>query len=247
MPVGVRVSSSAPGIKNDRNSIRVRSLPFSGGRFRALPLIVLLLAVVLGGPAGVWADQWPWAARPGQLLGGLALTVATASRYDLAQEPRVCQLVFYACGPTGCFKNQALTLDLTAPDVLVGRQRLHYLALDLPAGLYRLAEVRGWIILGQERREFTFPLHYLFQVREGRTIYLGRFNLAIRLLSKGREFRSIAAGQVATVQGPVEIPDLTFDYVVEDCFHLDATALLRAHPGRDFYPLTPQLMIWMED
>ena len=203
--------------------------------------------MVLCLPAGAWAVQWPWAARPGQLLGGLALIVATASRYDLAQEPRVGQLVFYACGPTGCSQDQALALDLTAPDALVGRQRLHYLALDLPAGLYRLAEARGWVALGQERREFTFPLHYLFQVREGRTVYLGRLNLTIRPQAKGREFRSIAAGQATTDQGPAETPDLTFDYFVEDCFHLDATALLRAHPGRDFYPLTSQPMIWMED
>ncbi len=204
-----------------------------------------LLFFSLAASPSAGGGEWPWAAASDQILGTAALVAALDARgFDSA--PAIDRLRFYACAEPGCREGQPLDLLYTGPRVMENRTRFHYLALDLPPGGYRLAQVEGSIRLGRERVGFSFPLHYIFYVRQGSTAYLGRLNLTLR--PKGRYFEIVAV-EPSTVAGPkgrIDVPALTFDFAVTNEFAYDATALLRAFPGRRFFEMSPELMVWLE-
>ncbi|MBW1711523.1 MAG: hypothetical protein JRJ59_00025 [Deltaproteobacteria bacterium] len=214
--------------------------------------VVICLGLVLAGlfPGAVTAlgRDWPWAAGPQEILGTIALVLVPAGRRPPWPALMADRVKLYACGQPGCTDGPPLILPLTrAKEEPAGGYARRFLVLDLPPGSYRLAEVQGRVRGLAGEPEFRLPLHYIFQVREGRTVYLGR--LILSWLDTEDRLVKIRGQRGRTAMGRCQEPGqeaLAVLCNVEDHLVADAGALVRAFPGRHFYQFGVELMVWMK-
>ena len=203
------------------------------------------LALLWWGATPAPGEQWIdyWGVDAGRINGSIALVVAAAAKFksdDLPASssiPIIDRFVFYPCDAPGCTEGKVLRLKYTGPTVLGDEKRIHYLVLDLPPGVYRLAEVGGIFRVGDKTYRFRFPVHYILQAREGRTLYLGRLDLTLRPTSTKFETEAETSGR--------NLPPLTFDFLLTNRFDDDGSALIQAHPDRPFHRMVAQPMVWL--
>ncbi len=222
-------------------------------------VLAVILTLALAAPAA--AQPWPWGGRSDQIMGGVGLVVALSLNYPPSKDglgitpssindpPRLDSFRLYPCGAPGCQDGDRLDLPFIGPFGLERGVRLHYLYLSLPPALYRIDRVEGVAHVQGHRVAFEFPLHYIFEAREGRTSYLGRLKLTMRQRASRFEDRA-ARGETLDPDSPggrpLTIPDLSFDFEVVDRLEADGPALMRAYPERTLRPFAKELMFWLK-
>jgi hypothetical protein len=221
-------------------------------RHSKLILSLVALGCLLAGPA--WAAQgWPWAGPATESLGGAALVVVGGELGGPGPKVNPLRVTLLPCGEPGCDQGPALRLPLTESPHRADGQPLtsggedRSLALELPAGSYRLAELEALVSRETGQGVFFVPLHYIFQVRPGRTSYLGRLTVTALeaesrfLWAKSRPGELI----VGQTKGGPEIK-LTFHLNLEDSLRLDQAVILRAYAGRSLPAFIKELAAWMK-
>jgi len=162
-------------------------------------------------------------------------------------------LTLYACGEPGCEDGPPLRLDLRAPLQQPGGRPLttgpgrRFLALDLPPGSYRLAEVISSLAQEVGPLDFLIKTHFIFDVREGRTTYLGRLTLTpldsdAQLIWPLERRGWVVAGRSTPGGSRRQVVHLA----LEDLLSTDGPAILRNYPERDFFHFSTELMLWMK-
>ena len=225
-----------------------RSAIFPGRRF----FPVLALAGLLFLPRVSPAQDWPWGVASHLSLGTAVLVTAPGIQRPPGPLAVTDKLDIYACGYAKCEDGKPITLALRAPGGRAGGRPLttdfnqRFLALDLPPGSYRLARMESSLDHVEGRLTFELEIHYIFNVRAGRTTYLGRLvatpleSDAVLIWSKEKRGQ-IVTGE--TVSGPFRRQ--VFHLSQEEYPYTDASAVMRAFPERDFFPFSTEKMEWI--
>lgn len=234
------------GVKRSRSVVGLRGL--------AIWAVALLLAVGSLLPVGAClAGSWPWAMGPKGSLGTVALVISPGIQRPPGIGPVARRLTLYACGEPGCKDDPALTLDLKAPLSQPGGRplttgpRRRFLALDLPPGSYRLAEVVSSLDQEVGPLDFLIKTHFIFDVREGRTTYLGRLTLTPLDVEAQLIWPMERRGWIVTGRStPGGSRRQVVHLAVGDFLSTDGPALLRNFPEKAFFSFTTELMLWMK-
>ncbi len=220
---------------------------------RSLFLALLLPGLVLlSRPAG--AGEWPWGVPSHLTLGTAVLVTAPGIQRPPGPLAVTDKLDIYACGYANCKDGEPITLKLRAPAGRAGARPLttgfnqRFLALDLPPGSYRLSRMESSLDHVEGRLTFELDIHYIFNVRAGRTTYLGRLvatpldSDAILIWSTEKRGH-IVTGE--TVSGPFRRQ--VFHLAQEEHPYTDASAVMRAYPERDFFAFGTEKMEWISN
>lgn len=200
------------------------------------------------------AGDWPWGVTSEQTLGTAVLVTSPGRQRPPGPLSVTDRLDMFACGYPGCEEGDPVTLILKTPAGRTGGRPLttgfnqRYLALDLPPGSYRLGRLESTLDHAKGRLIFELKIHYIFNVRAGRTTYLGRLVVtpldSDALLIWAAEKRGrIITGE--TVSGPSRRQ--VFHLALEEHPPTDASAVMRAYPERDFFTFGTEKMEWMEN
>ncbi len=207
--------------------------------------LVALIAALLCLARPVRAEDWPWAAGPGDITGAAAVVIALRAEPNQSTPPWLDSLELFACRDAPC-KRHRLDLRFVGPSEVEKETRLHYLVMDLMPGDYRLDGIRGTIEIEGRRLAFELPLAYAFHIREGRTAYLGRLEVVVAPARPGRRPGKETAipGLRAKISIEGDGPKLLGYHRFQNVYAYDATALVRTHPNRRFLPLEQALAVF---
>ena len=216
-------------------------------------LTLVLTAGFLFPGGSCQAGAWPWAVGPKESLGTVVLVTSPGVQRPPGIGPVTHGLTLYACGQPGCEDGPALKLDLRAPlrqpggRPLTTGSRRRFLALDLPPGSYRLAEVVSSLDQEVGPLDFLIKTHFIFNVREGRTTYLGRLILTPLDADAQLIWPKEKRGWVVTGRStPGGSRRQMVHLAVDDFLSADGPALLRNFSERDFFHFSTELMLWMK-
>lgn len=227
------------------------SRPFQKNKTRLGPaLIGLCLLLVLPLPA--LGSDWPWGAASNRTMGTAVLVTAPGLQRPPGPLAVTSRLDLYACGYPGCQEGDPFTLTLRSPAQrpdgmpLTTGYNHRLLALDLPPGTYRLARLESAVDRSEGRLTFEYEVHYLFNIRAGRTTYLGRLvatplNSDALLIWSTEKRGRIVTGETLKGRSRRQV----FHLAVEEHLAVDTSAVMRAYPERNFYAFGTEKLEWM--
>ena len=215
-------------------------------------LAVLLLGLLLLLPGQGRASDWPWGAGSSQTMGTAVLVTASGLQRPPGPLAVTSRLDLYACSYPSCQEGDPFTLNLRTParrpDGLPLTTGFNHrlLALDLPPGTYRLARLESTVDLSEGRFTFEYEVHYLFNIRAGRTTYLGRLvvtplNSDALLIWSTEKRGQIVTGETVRGRSRRQV----FHLAVEEYPAVDTSAVMRAYPERNFFTFGTEKLEWM--